>query len=533
MATVGFKRELGLVDLTFASLGGIIGSGWIFASLAASGTAGPAAIISWIIGGAAVLLIALVYTELGGMLPEAGGVARYPQYSHGTLVSWLMGWAAWLTYVTVSPAEALAITQVLSGSIRGLYTTQGAVTFTGFLVAAAFTVLFFVINYFGVQWFRRVNTTLTWIKLIIPAGTALILIVTVAHFGNLSSPTTGGFMPFKFSGALTAIGTSGILFALLGFRQAIDMAGEAKNPQRDVPRAVILAIVIGLVVYMLLQLAFLVGVPAADVAKFGWANLGKDTMFGSLPFGGIATVAGLAWLATLLNIDGVLSPGGTGVVYTASTSRLVFALAENGYLPPGLKTLHKKFAVPAMALVVNLVAGIVSIGPFPAWDKIIGFVSITGFFAYAIGPVCLMVLRKTAAHLPRPVKLSNAGIISLLAFVVGSLIIYWASWAANQYALGAIAVGVLIYAAMYLSGGAKAQEVRSGIWLVGYLVVMGLISYLGSATFGGTNVLPAPWDTVVIIVAAVIFYYWGISSGLETDAMREASANITGAAPPA
>ncbi len=526
----GFKRELGLVDLTFASLGGIIGSGWIFASLYASQSAGPAAILSWIVGGVAVLLIGLVYSELGGMLPEAGGVARYPQYSHGSLVSWLMGWAAWLTYVTVSPAEALAITQVLSGSIHGLYTPSGVVSFLGFLVAAGFTVVFFLVNYFGVTWFKRVNTTVTWVKLVVPAGTALILIVAAAHFGNFSNAAAGGFMPFKISGALTAVGTSGILFSLLGFRQAIDMAGEAKNPQRDVPRAVVLAIVIGLGVYLLLQIALIVGIPPADLAKYGWANISKDTLFGSLPFAGIASVVGLSWLAVLLNIDGVVSPGGTGVVYTASTSRLVFALAENGYLPPGLKGLHKKFAVPTVALWVNLVAGIISLGPFPAWSKIIGFVSITGFFAYAIGPVALMVLRRTASNLPRPIKIGGANVIALLAFVIGSLIIYWASWTYNEYALGAIVIGVVIYLIMYFSGGSKAQEVKSGIWLVGYLIAMGLVSYLGASTFAGSNVLKAPWDTVVIVILSVIFYYWGINSGIEADAVREAIAN-TAASP--
>lgn len=527
MKDSGFKRELGLVDLTFASLGGIIGSGWIFASLYASQAAGPAAIISWIVGGVAVLLIGLVYTELGGMLPETGGIARYPQYSHGSLVSWLMGWAAWLTYVTVPPAEALAMVQVLSGHIGGLYTPGGVVSFTGFLLAALFTVMFFGINYFGVTWFRRVNTSVTWVKLVIPAGTALILIITAAHFGNLSNAAAGGFMPFKISGALTAVGTSGILFSLLGFRQAIDMAGEAKNPQRDVPRAVILAIVIGLAVYLLLQIALLVGIPPADLAKYGWAGISKDTLFGSLPFAGIASIFGLSWLGVLLNIDGFISPGGTGVVYTASTSRLVFALAENGYLPPGLKKLHPKFAVPTLALWINLVAGIVALGPFPAWSKIIGFVSITGFFAYAIGPVALMVLRRTAANLPRPVKLGNAGIISLLAFVIGSMIIYWASWTYNVYALGAIFIGVVIYAIMYFSGRAHAKEIKSGIWLVAYLIAMGLVSYLGASTFAGTNLLPAPWDTVVIVIMAVIFYYWGIHSGIETDSVLEAIANTS------
>lgn len=75
-----------------ASLGGIIGSGWLFGALYAANAAGPASILSWLLGGFAVILIGLVYAELAGMLPESGGVARYPDYSHGQVTGFLRAW---------------------------------------------------------------------------------------------------------------------------------------------------------------------------------------------------------------------------------------------------------------------------------------------------------------------------------------------------------------------------------------------------------------------------------------------------------
>lgn len=516
-----FRKELGLVDLTFASLGGIIGSGWILASMNASGVAGPGAVISWLIGGIAVLLLGLVYSELGGMLPETGGVARYPQYTHGTLVSWLMGWAAWLTYVTVAPAEAVAIVQVsgLSGMTKAV---NGVTVLTGhgFLFAAVLMIIFMLVNYFGVNVFKNVNTTLTWFKLVLPATTAVLIIIVGHHFGNMTH--FGGFLPNHFSASLTAVGTTGIVFSFLGFRQAIDMAGEAKNPSRDVPRALVLSIVIGIVVYVLLQIAFVVGIDPSALTKYGWAGLAKDSAIAGFPFKGIAILLGMGWLAFVLSIDGWVSPGGTGVVYTATTARLVFALAENGYLPKSLLTIHKKYAVPSVALIVNVVFGIVSMGPFPSWVQLIGFISITGFFAYIMGPIALLVLRRTAPQLKRPMVLGGANVIALLAFVVASLIIYWASWGYNKYALGAIAFGLIIYLIFLGTGRAKVQDIKSGLWLVAYIVVMALISYLGSKNFGGTNAIPQPFDTLTIVVAAIIFFYWGVASGYRTESVEQA-----------
>ena len=105
------KRHVGVVGLLFASVGSIIGSGWLFGALDASQAAGPAALISWALGGVLILLIALVYAELGTMFPLSGGVVRYPHMSFGSFASYTNGWITWVAVSTTAPIEVEAALQ--------------------------------------------------------------------------------------------------------------------------------------------------------------------------------------------------------------------------------------------------------------------------------------------------------------------------------------------------------------------------------------------------------------------------------------
>lgn len=105
------RRDIGLVGLLFCSVGSIIGSGWLFGALSASIVAGPAALISWILGGAGVIVLALIHAELGGMYPVAGGSARYPHYAFGSMIGFAAGWFAFLGAVTTAPIEVEAALQ--------------------------------------------------------------------------------------------------------------------------------------------------------------------------------------------------------------------------------------------------------------------------------------------------------------------------------------------------------------------------------------------------------------------------------------
>lgn len=508
------RRELTYIDLTMASLGGIIGSGWLFGSMYGAQIAGPAAIISWIIGGLAVLCIGLVYAELGGALPQAGAIVRYPQYSHGTFVSYLTGWAAVIAYASVPPIEAEAALQYGSHYIGGIF-VNGAPTGAGIVIEFLLVILFFLLNYYGVIVFAKTNTVWTWIKFGVPTLTIIVLLFTSMHGSNFSNPSTGGFMPNGTSSILLAIPAGGIIFSYLGFRQALDLAGEAKNPQRDVPRAVLTAIIVGVIIYVLLQTVFVGSVPAQMLAG-GWSKLSLNS-----PFADLATALSLGWLAALLTADAVWSPTGTGNVYLASTTRVLLALSHNHYFPKFLQKLSSR-GVPVASLVLTALLGFVFLLPFPTWASLVGVVSSATVFTYIIGPVSIAVLRRTMPNLPRPFKLRGMNILAPIAFVIASLIIYWSGWSTDSVVLMVVLFGLLLYAygtttfaedlSLY-----SGKYLKAGVWLVVYIVAMLALTYFGSKNFGAPDpLIPYPLDLIVVIVIALAAYYWGVASGIPT-----------------
>src|SRR5436309_3716994 len=158
-------REVGFVGLLFASVGSIIGSGWLFGALSAASIAGPAALISWVMGGAGMLLLALVHAELGGMYPVAGGSARFPHYAFGSLIGFAGGWFAFLGAVTTAPIEVEAAIQYASNYVPHLTTLSGGVqvlTVTGYVVAAVLMLMFSAINIMGVKWLSETNKAAVW-----------------------------------------------------------------------------------------------------------------------------------------------------------------------------------------------------------------------------------------------------------------------------------------------------------------------------------------------------------------------------------
>ncbi len=145
--------------------------GWLFGPLFATIEAGPAAVFSWIIAGVAIIILALVHAELGGMFPLSGATARYPHFSHGSLVSFAAGWITWLGAVTIAPIEVLAvltyastyapwlITQTVSGG------TIGVLSAAGYVAAAVLMLVFTVINLLGVKAFAEANAALVCSRL--------------------------------------------------------------------------------------------------------------------------------------------------------------------------------------------------------------------------------------------------------------------------------------------------------------------------------------------------------------------------------
>src|SRR5512133_4232521 len=184
------RRDIGPLGLLFASLGSIIGAGWLFGALYASSLAGPAAVISWLLGGGAVMLLALTHAELGGMYPVAGGSARFPRDAFGSLIGVTGGWVAFLGAVTVAPIMVEATLLYASNYVSSLTTISGGrpvLTAQGYVVAAALLLLFCTINVLGVRWLAETNKLAVCWKLLIPAVTVVALIASSAHGENFSA----------------------------------------------------------------------------------------------------------------------------------------------------------------------------------------------------------------------------------------------------------------------------------------------------------------------------------------------------------
>src|SRR5690242_14161102 len=220
-ADTGLKRELGLIGAAWTSETSIIGSGWLFAPLTAATLVGGAAVLDWVIAG----VVVMNYT------------------SH---------W--W----------------------HSIYNSDtGNVTGVGFVMTIVLMAIFVAVNFLAMRIFARVNSAVTWWKIAVPL-LAIIVLLFKFHGGNFSPPGEG-FMPGGVHGLFAALPVAGIIFAYSGFEQADQLAGEIKDPGRNLPRAIIIAVLIGTIIYTLLQVA-LIGAMPANLLSHGWLNFGDKAI---------------------------------------------------------------------------------------------------------------------------------------------------------------------------------------------------------------------------------------------------------------
>ena len=521
-STTGARRSITPLALLMTCLGSIIGSGWLFGAFNTAKIAGPAAILAWVIGMVIMMAIALTYAELGAMFPESGGMGRYAQYSHGPFAGVLASWANWLSMLAIPPIEAVASVQYMAGWnfgwAQGLV-EGGTLTPAGLLAATLFMLVYTLLNFWTVALFAKSNTAITVFKLVVPLLTAIFLMVYGFHPQNFTEAASGGFAPYGWAAVFTGVATSGIVFSFNGFQAPINLAGEAQRPGRSVPFAVVGGILMAGVVYILLQVAFLGAVTPQQLQAGGWAGLNFES-----PFAELAAALGLNWLALTLYADAVISPSGTGITYAATTSRALEALARSGYMPAWLGRLHPTLGVPRHALIVNLLLSLAALYLFPNWEALAAVVSVTCVVGFLTGPISVVSLRRTAPDLRRPLRLAGLSVLAPLAFVFASLLVYWSRWPLNGQIMLLVLLGLPIYAVVQARRNweGTAQHLRSGLWLPAYLLVLTLVSYLGSKPFGGRGVLTYGVDMGLVTALALAFYFWGIRSG-DPQAIREVS----------
>ncbi|HKE69637.1 MAG TPA: APC family permease [Nocardioidaceae bacterium] len=518
----GLRREIGVIGLLWASTGSIIGSGWLFGAQEGLQTAGPAAIISWVIGGVAILLLALVHAELGAMWPVAGGTARFPHYAFGGAAGASFGWFSWLQAATVAPIEVLAMityAQHYSFANSWVKPSTGVLTTTGIIVACVLMAILSSVNFLGVRKLAHTNSAATWWKVAVPLATILVVALTSFHTSNFT--TADGFNPGGAHGILTAVAVSGIIFAYLGFEQADQFAGESSRPQRDVPLAVIGSISIGMVLYIALQVVFIGALPSSAIGPT-WASVdnGLYTAFTG-PWAQLASLVSLGWLAAILYADAIISPGGTGLIYTAATSRVSYGQSRNGYIPEVYERTNSA-GVPWLGVITSFVIGCVCFLPFPSWQSLVGLITSASVLMYAGAPLSFGALRRRMPYAERPFKLAGGEVLAPLAFIVANLIILWTGWN-TDWKLGiAILIGyaiLILNRVFHLNSRRPEFHWRSASWLPVYLVGLGVIVRL--STFGGTGTLPLWWDMLVVAIFSLIIYYWAREVALPTERIEQ------------
>lgn len=506
------KHSIGLLGLTMAGIGSIIGSGWLFGAWKAARLAGPAALLAWPIGAIIIILVALAYAELGARYPTTGGMARYTQLSHGSLAGFIAGWANWIAIVSVISIEAVSSIQYLSswnyGWARALYNTEtNNLSGSGIFLSAILIVIYFLLNYWSLRLFLRSMIYITIFKIAVPFLTCVALIIAafMQHKTNFSH---GNFMPYGISGVFTAVATAGVIFAFNGFQTPINLSGEAKNPSRHVPIAVFLSVFITFVLYILLQYAFIIAIKPNEIAQ-GWAQL-----YMSSPFVHLALAFNLNWLAILLYLDAFISPSGTGITYMATTSRMLYAMQKSGYMPGPLGKLHPFYHIPRWGMWVNLIVSFIFLYLFRGWSSLVEIISVSTIISYINGPVSAVALRRWGKKIHPPLHIKGLIWTAPIAFIVISWVLYWARWPLTGEVILIMVIGLPIY--FYYQHKDKwvkfRNQWRSGIWLVIYLIVMAFISFIGSKSFGGLGWMDTTWSMIVVSAVALLFYYWGLHS---------------------
>jgi amino acid transporter len=463
------------------------------------------------------MLIALAWMEVGTSIPVSGAIVRYPYLSNGGLAGWIMGLSYWLANVALPPIEAVAALTYLGAVFPdlGLLTVQDGVSMLswprGIGLGIALMLVFLAINIFGVKLLSEANRWVTWWKIIVPTLTFLLLFFV---FDGSNFTSFGFFGDSDGGGAgsmLEAVAVSGIAFALMGFRGVIDFGGEVTRPSRNIPLGTVGCVVIPLVIYIGLQVAFLGAINWADagVAPGDWVALASSP-WADGPLAAALHASGIALLGAFVSVlllDAILSPGAAGYIYLGSGARVGYSLAVHKFFPQFLTKINRH-GVPAASAVVSTAVGCLFFLPAPSWYRLVGFISSALVLSTLAASVALVVFRRTAPALPRPYRLSAARLFAPAGFAAATLIIYWAGFV-TLFNLDTILLGgMAMYAAIFSCQRGWTRRgpaaALAGVFLLAWAYVTGTTGYLlAPSDVDSPDDAALGWNMVLMVVLCV------------------------------
>ncbi len=501
-----YKKDLGLWSVVFLATGAILGPAVGFTPVSVLGLAGPAGIFSWVIAFLMIMVLALSYIELGTMWPRAGGVAYYPARASGPLVGVLNGWGAFIGYALAVPSIIVAFVEYLSYWFPALF-ASGTLTWLGIFIAYLVLLAMLFINSLRIRYMGEINNALTVFTML---GLVVIVLALLTHFRASNFSSFHGLFPMGASGLLLAV--TATVYGYGGFRQPIDYAEEVKDPGRTIPVALVLTMFIVLAIFAFESFAYTGAINwhAMKLAGGAWGALSGL----EFPFVTVANGSGLVVIGLIAIVTTLIASFKDGYIYSGGAARVGQTMARyDNYLPPIFARLSVQ-GIPLASLGLVLVVVAIYLILLPAFSSLFPLVASALVLSYAPGPLACAIFRHRHPDEPRPYRMPYLNVLGPLAFVVASLMVYWSGWTAIRILIPSVVVGVLLLGFYRRTRPITRQDLLYGAWMPAYLGVIALLSFLGGTAFGGRNVIPFPYDSIVFAVVALAFYYVGFWSGI-------------------
>ncbi len=401
-----FTRALGVFDAAMVVVGGIVGAGiFINPSIVAQRLdTGPLVLGAWVAGGAVALVGALAYAELGALFPRAGGQYVYLREAYHPLVAFLYGWA--LLFMIEGGAVAAVAMTFAEYALRltGSTATSGAVRMAAILAIAAVS----AVNYVGIRPGSRVLNVFVLLKV---AALAVLILVGLAspalQAGQAAGPGPGaepGALPF--SATLVAFGAAliPILFSYGGWQNANYVAEEMHDPQRTLPRALLLGTSLVVLIYVTVNVAYLraLGVPGLAATTTPAADAARH-WFGAT--GDLFVTAAIA-----------LSTFGFLHLCVLAPTRVYYAMAADGVFFEGVARLHPRYHTPSLAIVLQSCWATVLVLT-GTYGQLLDYVVFADWIFFGLTVGAVIVFRRRLPGATRPFRMPGAP-VAPAAFVL-------------------------------------------------------------------------------------------------------------------
>ena len=412
----GLIRAIGLGSAILLVVGNVIGSG-IFLTTGGMAALIPSAsllLLAWALGGCFAITGGLAYAEMGAMFPRSGGVYVFLREAYGSLVGFLYGWASLLVIVSGSiAAVAVGFAEYLSYFVPVLSTSNvlfsvavpwGAFAISaGQVVAAASLAVLGTIHYVGVRSGNMVNVVLTVAKV---AGLAAIPIMAIV--AGAVQPSFTPVVPPEVTRPLASFGIAmiAVLWTYEGWYYVTYASGEVKDPQRNVPRALLIGVLVLMAIYVIVNVGYLYALSIDEMR--GVTRIAEKAASALMGPTGASFIAATVVLSTFgCNAAGML--GG---------SRLLFAMARDRAFLPAASRVHPTYSTPHIA-VVTLTGWSMVLCLSGTYEQLFTYVMFASILFSTAAGAALFRLRRTHPNHPRPYVTWGYPIVPLL-FVVGS-----------------------------------------------------------------------------------------------------------------